>query len=120
MLIIQQILAALQSALTAQFRPDCTGAEQTQVVTLSATPWEVSVLTVPAYASRAIITAPNAVTMYALNKPPAGPPTSGETRDGLRLAANQERVVQLAPGVMRTLQIASALAGGVVTVQWVP
>jgi len=104
----------------AVFRPDCTGAEQTQVVTLSATAWVVSVLTVPAYANRCVITAPNAVTMYALNKPPQGPPTSGETRDGLRLAANQERVVQLAAGVTRTFQVASALAGGVVTIQWVP
>ena len=119
MLIIQQILAALQSALSAKFLPDCTGAEQTQVVTLSATAWVVSSLTVPAYATRCIITAPNAVTMYALNKPPQGPPTSGETRDGLRLAANQERVVQLAAGTSRTLQVASALSSGVVTVQWV-
>ena len=105
---------------TVEYQPDCTGQEQTTVVTLSATAWVVSSLTVPAYASRVVITAPNAVTMYALNKPPQGPPTSGETRDGLRLAANQERVVQLASGTNRTFQVASALASGVVTIQWVP
>lgn len=105
---------------TVEFQPDCTGQGQTQVVTLSATAWVVSSLTVPAYASRAIITAPNGVTMYRLNGAPAGPPTTGETRAGLRLAANQERVVQLGAGVTRTLQIASALASGVVTIQWVP
>ena len=105
---------------TVEFQPDCTVQGQTQVVTLSATPWVVSSLTVPAYASRAIITATNGVTMYRLNGAPNGPPTTGETRAGLRLAANQERVVQLGAGVTRTLQIASALASGVVTIQWVP
>lgn len=104
-------------AASTVFRPDCTGAEQSILVTLSATPWAVSSVDVPAFATRAMITAATEQTRYCLNKPPGGAP-SGTATDGATLAANEVRVIGLAPGTSRTLQIDSSKASGTVLIQW--
>jgi hypothetical protein len=104
-----------------ELAPDCDGQEQTVTATLSATPWLVlnPRLAVPDWATRAIITAPAGLTRYRLNGDPGAAP-SGAASAGATMQASTTRVVGLAAGTGRTLGLSSAVAGGVVTVEWLP
>ena len=127
MLLLQQILAQLIAGVpitgtsTVGIQPDCTGQEQTIVATLSATPWTALSprLSVPDYATRAVITAPAGLTMYRLNGDPAGNP-DGTLKAGATLGISEMRVVGLAAGTSRTLGLSSAVASGQVRVEWLP
>jgi len=100
---------------------DCTGDEQTVTATLAGTAYVALSprLTVPDWATRAIITAPAGITRYRLNGDPGGAP-GGTATAGATIAASTSRVVGLAAGAGRTLGLSSAVAGGTVTVEWLP
>jgi hypothetical protein len=117
--LIGQSTAA--NALPVNLNIDCDGTETTITATLSASPWTALSprISIPDTASRAIITAPAGLTRYRLNADPGGAP-SGTSSAGATIRAGDQRVITLAAGTSRTLGLSSALASGVVTVEFVP